>query len=298
MVKKMKHIILANPVSGKKKGKIYALRVKDLLKKNNIDSEIILSEYPKHLTKVAKELSQNDKCRFYSLGGDGTLNEIATGIIGTDSEIVVVPCGTGNDFLRSISKYNSMRKIINASIKKDSTPTDVITFGKDRYCINILNMGFDAMIAKNVDKFRNVPLISGSAKYNLSIMYSMASGKNFKFKISSNGKSMKGRFTLAVVANGCYYGGGIKPCPNADVSDALLDICLINSTETFAKLKLLPRYKKGNHLDLKQVNIFKTKEIKIVSTRKFPISADGEMYYMNRLHIKVLPKALNIVHID
>ena len=191
-----------------------------------------------------------------------------------------------------------MRKIINTSIQKTSIPTDVITFGKDKYCINILNMGFDAMIAKNVDKFRNVPFISGSAKYNLSIIYTLASGKNFKFKISSNEKSMKGRFTLAVVANGCYYGGGIKPCPNANVNDSLLDICLINSTETFAKLKLLPRYKKGNHLDLKQVNIFKTKEIKIVSTRKFPISADGEMYYMNRLHIKVLPKALNIVHID
>lgn len=294
----MKHIILANPVSGKKKGKIYALRVKELLKKNNIEAEIILSEYPKHLTKVAHELSQKEKCRFYSLGGDGTLNEIATGIIGTNSEIVVVPCGTGNDFLRSISKYNSMRKIINTSIQKDSIPTDVITFGKDRYCINILNMGFDAMIAKNVDKFRNVPFISGSAKYNLSIMYTLASGKNFKFKVSSNEKSIKGRFTLAVVANGSYYGGGIKPCPNAEVDDSLLDICLINATETFAKLKLLPKYKKGTHLNLKQVSIFKTKEIKIVSTRNFPVSADGEMYYMNRIHMKVMPKALNIVHID
>lgn len=294
----MKHVILANPVSGKKKGKIYALRVKELLKKNNIEAEIILSEYPKHLTKVARELSQKEKCRFYSLGGDGTLNEIATGVIGTNSEIVVVPCGTGNDFLRSISKYNSMRKIINTSVKKKSLPTDVITFGKDRYCINILNMGFDAMIAKNVDKFRNVPFISGSAKYNLSIMYTLASGKNFKFKISSNEKSIKGRFTLAVVANGSYYGGGIKPCPNAEVNDSLLDVCLINSTETFAKLKLLPKYKKGTHLNLKQVSIFKTKEIKIVSTRKFPVSADGEMYYMNRIHMKVMPKALNIVHID
>lgn len=294
----MKHIILANPVSGKKKGKIYALRVKELLRKNNIDAEIILSEYPKHLTKVAHELSQKEKCRFYSLGGDGTLNEIATGIIGTNSEIVVVPCGTGNDFLRSISKYKSMRKIINTSIQKDSIPTDVITFGKDRYCINILNMGFDAMIAKNVDKFRNVPFISGSAKYNLSIMYTLASGKNFKFKVSSNEKSIKGRFTLAVVANGSYYGGGIKPCPNAEVDDSLLDICLINATKTFAKLKLLPKYKKGTHLNLKQVSIFKTKEIKIVSTKNFPVSADGEMYYMNRIHMKVLPKALNIVHID
>ena len=112
----MKHVILANPVSGKKKGKIYALRVQELLKKNNIDAQIILSEYPNHLTSIAKELSSKDNYRFYVLGGDGTLNEVATGVVNTTSEIVVVPCGTGNDFLRSISKYSSMRKIIKNSI--------------------------------------------------------------------------------------------------------------------------------------------------------------------------------------
>ena len=77
-----------------------------------------------------------------------------------------------------------------------------------------------------------------------------------------------------------------------------LEITGKDFTETFAKLKLLPKYKKGTHLNLKQVSIFKTKEIKIVSTRNFPVSADGEMYYMNRIHMKVLPKALNIVHIN
>ena len=294
----MKHVILANPVSGKKKGKIYALRVQELLKKNNIDTQIILSEYPKHLTSVAKELSSKDNYRFYVLGGDGTLNEVVSGIVNTTSEIVVVPCGTGNDFLRSISKYSSMRKIINNSINKKSTPTDIIKYGKDKYCINILNMGFDAMIAKNVDKFRNIPFISGSVKYNLSIIYTLSAGKNYKFKLKSDNKVLKGKFTLAAIANGSYYGGGIMPCPNANVTDGFLDTCIINSTDTLTKLKLLPKYKNGKHLNLKQVHIFKTKDISIVSTIKFPISVDGEVYYTNRLHLSVLPKAINIVHIN
>ena len=294
----MKHVILANPVSGKKKGKIYATRVQELLKKNGINAEIILSEYPKYLTKIAKNLSSKEICRFYVLGGDGTLNEVACGIVHTKSEIVVVPCGTGNDFLRSISKYMSMRKIINLSIKKKSTPTDIITYGKDKYCINVLNMGFDAMIASNLDKFRNIPFISGSSKYNLSIIYTLSSAKNFKFKITSNEKNLKGKFTLAAIANGSYYGGGIIPCPNANVKDGFLDCCIINSTDTIKKLKLLPKYKKGKHTNLKQVHIFKTKDISVVSTKKFPISVDGEVYYTNKLHMKVVPKAINIVHID
>lgn len=293
----MKHTILANPVSGKKRGKIYAIRVQELLKKNNINSEIILSKSPKYLTKIASELSKEEKHRFYVLGGDGTLNEVASGIVGSSSEIVIIPCGTGNDFVRSISKYMSMRKIVNESIKKCSTPTDIMSYGKNKYCINILNMGFDAMIANNVDKFRNVPFISGSAKYNLSIIYTLSSGKNYKFKVHSNDKILKGRFTLAAIANGSYYGGGIKPCPNANVKDGFLDCCIIDSTDTVMKLKLLPKYKKGTHLNLKQVHIFKSKDISIVSTKRFPISVDGEVYYTNKLHIKILPKAINIVHI-
>lgn len=293
----MKHTILANPVSGKKKGEVYAKRVKDLLKKNNIDALVILSEYPKHLTEVSRKLANEEKHRFYVLGGDGTLNEVISGIIGTDSEVVIIPCGTGNDFLRSVSKYMSMRKIVNESINNVSTPTDIMSYNKDKYCVNILNMGFDAMIAKNVDKFRNVPFISGPAKYNLSILYTLSAGKNYKFKIRSNGNVLKGKFTLAAIANGSYYGGGIKPCPNAKVNDGILDCCIINSTETFTKLKLLPKYKKGKHINLKQVHIFKTKDISIVSTRKFPISVDGEVYYTTKLHIKVMPKAINVVHI-
>lgn len=293
----MKHVILANPMSGKKRGIKYANRIQKILKKNNINATIIFSKYPKYFTEVAKEIANTEKTRFYSIGGDGTLNEIVSGIIGTSSEIVIIPCGTGNDFLRSISDYLSMRKIVNISLEKKATPTDVITFGKDKYCINVLNMGFDAMIAKNIDKFRKVPFISGSAKYTLSILYTLSSSRNFKFKISANKRVYKGSFTLVAIANGKYYGGGIMPCPDANVDDGILDSCIIDATTVMSKLKLLPKYKKGKHLTLKPVNLLKSNEIKVVSNHKFPVSADGEMYYTNRLHIKVLPRAVNIVHI-
>ena len=144
----MKHYILANPVSGKGKALIVAERVKALLEKYNIKSEIIKSEYKGHLTKIASDLANKEKCRFYSIGGDGTLNEIVSGIVGTTSEVVVIPCGTGNDFIKSISKYKSMRKIVINSINKESTPTDIMHVNKSYYCINILSVGFDAMVAK------------------------------------------------------------------------------------------------------------------------------------------------------
>lgn len=293
----MKHYILVNPVSGNQKGLKHGIIIKKLLKKYNIDATIVVSEYPTHLTKIAKKLSSKYDCRFYSVGGDGTLNEIVSGIIGTNSEIVVIPCGTGNDFVKSISKYKSLRKIVINSINKNATYTDVIKLNKDKYCINILNCGFDAMVARNVDYFRLIPFISGKMKYNLSIFYSLLTNKNFKFKIRTDDSITKNNHTLIAIANGKYYGGGIIPCPKASTIDGLLDICVIDSTSIKEKIFLLPKYQQGKHKNLKQVKFYKSKCIHIVSTKKFPVSSDGEVFYTNKISVKILPKSVKIVHI-
>lgn len=293
----MKHYILINPVAGNKRGLKRGIAIKKLLAKYNIESTIVVSEHPGHLTKIATDLSNKHKCRFYSVGGDGTLNEIISGMIGSSSDIVVIPCGTGNDFIKSISKYMSMRKIVINSINKISTPTDVLKLNKNKYCINILNCGFDAMVAKNVDNFRSFPFISGKAKYNLSIFYTLLANRNYKFKLRVDDKILKQTFTLIAIANGKYYGGGICPCPDANPNDALLDICAVDSTRVREKIILLPKYKKGKHTELTKAHILKGSKIQLVSNRDFPISIDGEVFYDKKVSAQVIEKAVNIVHI-
>lgn len=294
----MKHIIIVNPVAGNKNNQKHGIRIQKLLAKFNISSQILLSKYAGNITEKTKKISNNEQCRFYSVGGDGTLNEIISGIIGTDSDVVVVPCGTGNDFIKSISKYMSMRKIITNSINKASEKVDLLKIGKDKYCINILSAGFDSMVAKNLDKFRKIPFVSGKFKYNLAIFYTLASNRNFKFKIRiDDNKIIKGYHTLVTIANGKYYGGGIMPSPNAIIDDGILDVCAIDSSTTLQKIILLPKYKKGKHLDLKLVHFYRCKKIHIVSTRKFPYNIDGEVFYTNKLNVEIIPKAVNIVKI-
>lgn len=293
----LEHIILVNPIAGRKKGESYALRIQKLLKKYNISSSIYVSKYPKHLIEIAKEFAKKQKCRFYSVGGDGTLNEIMQGILGTDSEIVVIASGTGNDFVRSISKYRSMRKIIAHSINAISKPIDVIKINNNKYCINILSAGFDAMVGKNINKFRWVPFVSGTFKYNLSIIYTLFQNRNFKFKIRINDQIIKQRFTLVAISNGKYYGGGVCPSPEAKVDDGILNVCMIDSTSLFTKIILLPKYKACKHMNLKQVKLEKTNKISIVSNNAFPVNVDGEIFYTNKLKCEILSKCINIVEI-
>jgi len=209
----------------------------------------------------------------------------------------VIPSGTGNDFIKSISKYTSMRKIILASIVTPATPTDIINFNKDKYCVNILNLGFDAKIAANVDKFRKIPFISGSSKYNLAIFYTLFKNKNYRLKIRIKDNVLKGNFTLAAIANGKFYGGGVCPEPEAVTTDGLLNVCIVTNSNLLEKLFLLPKYKKGKHEKIKQLTHYTTKDITIASYKKIPVSIDGEVIFTNKINAKVIPHAVNIVHI-
>lgn len=286
-----------NPVAGNKNNFKKGKNLQKLLSKNNINAEIVISTKPNEITELVKNISQMGKTRFYSIGGDGTLNEVITGLVGTTSEVVVVPAGTGNDFVRSISCYKSMRKIALASIGTPSTPTDIILFNNNRYCINILNLGLDAQIAANMEKFRHIPFISGSAKYNLSIFYTLTHSKNYRLKVRIGDFIEKGSYTLAAIANGKYYGGGICPSPKANTTDGILNITLVEHSTLLQKLILLPKYKKGKHESIRQLRHFDTEEITVVSNKSLPVSIDGEIIFTNRIHAKVLPKAVNIVHI-
>lgn len=293
----MKHVIIVNPAAGNKNNLKRGKNIQKLLLKNGIDSKIVVSTRPNEIPKLVKDISQTGQTRFYSVGGDGTLNEVITGLIGTDSEVVVVPAGTGNDFVKTVSCYKSMRKIVLASINTSPTPTDVILFNNNRYCINILNLGLDAQIAANMEKFRKIPFISGSTKYNLSIFYTLTHAKNYRLKVRIGDFVEKGSYTLSAIANGKYYGGGVCPSPKANTTDGVLNITLVEHSTLLQKLVLLPKYKKGKHESIRQLRHFETKDITIVSNQKLPVSVDGEIIFTNRIHAKVLPKAVNVVHI-
>lgn len=293
----LKNVIIVNPVAGNAKNFKKGNNLKKILNKNGVDADVIVSDGPNRITSIVNQIAKVEKTRFYSVGGDGTLNEVISGLIGTDSEVVVIPAGTGNDFTKSVSCYKSMRKIALASINSVSTPTDVILFNNKYYCINILNLGLDAKIAENMNKFRKIPFITGSMKYNLSIFYTLAHAKNYKLKVRIGDFVEKGSYTLAAIANGKYYGGGVCPSPDANTTDGILNVTLVKNSTLMQKLILLPRYKKGKHKSIKQLRHFKTDSITVVSNKKFPVSVDGEIIITNRIHAKVVPSAINVVHI-
>lgn len=301
----MIRLVIVNPCSGSRRGGKYAKTIKkvfnnlqnDYTIKNN-DIFIEFTEYIGHATEIVLEYNikyKNEDIVVYVVGGDGTISEVASAINSKRNiSLVVVPKGTGNDFSRAVNSYKSIRRIIKESISNDIEKVDAILV-KNRVAVNMINTGLDAAIGDNLKYFRKIPLISGNIKYKLSILYTIFSPRIYKMKIRIDDKIMKGKYTLVAIGNNKYCGGGIKMLPKADIQDGYLDICIVKNTTLIQKLIYLPKLVKGEHEDIKVVDIFKGKKITISSSKKLPVSIDGEIVYTKGFIAKISEKTLSII---
>ena len=163
----MKHIFIINPTAGKtdSRQKIYDM-AESLRQKHGLDVQCILTKKQGHATELAKKLCETGEAlRFYACGGDGTVNEVANGIIGYDNAaMTVIPVGTGNDFLKNFG--DDMEKFRDAENLWDGPqfPMDAIDVN-GRVALTIACSGIDARVARDVHKYSESPLLDGKGSY-------------------------------------------------------------------------------------------------------------------------------------
>ncbi|HEY5585625.1 MAG TPA: diacylglycerol kinase family protein [Ruminiclostridium sp.] len=290
----MKHIFIINPTAGKGKSLELIPFIEECFKDKVEELAIRVTEYPGHATEIAKEYSVSGKCRIYSIGGDGTVNEVVNGIAGTEATLGVIPTGSGNDFIRSFQSEFDIKDMIVNTINGEERSIDLARVN-DKYFINISSIGFDANVGFNADKFKKVPGVSGSMAYLISIIYTVFKKKICNVNIDIDDKKMKVKVLLVAIANGRYYGGGFIPTPDAKLDDGLLDICLVSEMSRFQIINLFPKYKKGLHTHLKQVSLFKCKRINIESEEDLCLNIDGEIVTAQNINFEILENAIKVI---
>lgn len=305
-----KHIFILNPAAGQ--GKAFSLE-EDIIKTGmrlGIDVEIYKTkevlDAQVMADRFARLASVESPIRLYACGGDGTVNEILNGIVGYDNvELAIVPTGTGNDFIRNFGKaeefLNIERQMLGTAVKVDAigykSSTD--SYSSTRYCINMINIGFDCDVVREAAVLKKKPFVSGSMAYLIGVakkLYQMK-GTNLKV-IFEDGTERSGKLLLMAVGNGCYCGGGIKGVPHAVTNDGLMDVSMIKRCTRTKFVKLFMKYAKGTHLETKlgkkYFKYLKVKKVTIISNEdSMYYSTDGEITHTKRLDLEMVPGAVN-----
>jgi YegS/Rv2252/BmrU family lipid kinase len=278
--------VIVNPVAGANSTHRKWPYISRLLRHIGLSFDHQHTEGVGHGIELAREAVSKGYSSLVAVGGDGTINEVANGIITANGEnrasLGVVNTGTGSDFVRMLGlprDYASgcrclmspQRRLIDVGIVQCLKDRQMV----DRAFVNAAGLGFDAEAAK--DKQQRRPLFRGTVPYILSLLRTLSGYQNKLVTIDVDGRTEEQRVLSVVVANGRFFGGGMKVAPEADLGDNMLDVITVGD---FGKLELLwvfPRIYRGTHISYSKVRMEKASRIRVSSEEPFLVHADGEV---------------------
>ena len=275
----MKHLFIINPAAGSRdRTKAYTEQIHKLCSARGLDYSIEVSTAPGECCRLAREAAQTgEEYRIYACGGDGTLNEVASGAAGYENVAVTAFAGgSGNDFVRMFDHpeaFGDLERLLDC----EEACFDLIRCNED-YSLNICSVGLDARIGTDVSRYKRIPLLQGFRAYAASTVVNTIKGIAEHYIIEINGERIDGEKTMVCVCNGQFYGGGFNPVPEADPSDGLMDVLVVEKVSRLKVAQVVGKYKNGKYKDYPHlIRHFRTNRMRIICDRPAPINLDGEL---------------------
>lgn len=288
MKKKIRFII--NPISGVgKKGNIPQL-IEDHLDLDIYDYDIVETEYRKHAKSIAKQAAEIGYDIVCAVGGDGSVHEVGTALIGSKTKLAILPVGSGNGLARHLNIPLNVKDAIECINKNNSIKMDTVLVN-DKSFLGVGGYGFDAVIAKKFDTHTK----RGLRGYIYLIAREFFKYNPINVSIDLDGKIKTLPVVLCTVANASQFGNGFTISPKSDVTDGQLELCLLKPFSIWSAPSIIYRFfrKKSDKSRFSEIITFKNVKIKL---SKKMAHYDGEPFEVNdELNVSVVPKSLNIL---
>ena len=294
----MTHLFIINPAAGSRdRTKDYSEKIEKLCTEKGVDYRIEVSGAPGECARIAREAAESgEEYRIYACGGDGTLNEVVSGAAGFENVAVTVfSGGSGNDFVKLFSEpeaFFHLERLLDA----EETSFDLIKCNDD-FSLNICSVGLDARIGTDVANYKRIPLLSGFRAYAASTVVNVIRGIAEHYTVEVNGETIDKEMTMICVCNGQYYGGGFHPVPEADPTDGLLDVLLIDKVSRLQVAQVIGKYKAGRYKELpKLVRHLKTDRVVIRCDGPTAINLDGELRVSDVVEMRIAEEKIRFFY--
>ena len=306
-------LIICNPVSGLGHGIERLGAVKQALADNEVRFAEAVTEGRGDAARLARSAVQAGCSAVVVIGGDGTLFEVVNGIVDrSDLEapqealarvpVGLIPSGRGSDFGRSVGVPSDIAASIARLIQGRVTQVDLghVTYrsftGKrqGRYFANAAGLGFDAEVTVRAN--RGPRVFGGTVTYLGSLFTTLGTYRNKRISVRNDGSNeWRARINSIVIANGQYFGGGMKIAPDAHLSDGELDVVVLGDLGKLDLVRNVPRVYDGSHLSHPKVSTLKARHIEVQSSDRLLLQADGEVLGTAPATFRIVPSALRLI---
>lgn len=270
---------IVNPAAGNG----YALKIEKMIRdemgRRGLLYEILHTEAPGHATELARNAAGNPDCSgVIAVGGDGTAFEVACGLMDTNVPFGIIPAGTGNDFIKSVSIPKDPMKALEYVLTREARPVDVGGLN-DRLFLNVCGTGFDVTVLDYTLAAKKY--VRGILPYLIGLVRGIAHYAPVHVRYSVDGQTKEQDVLICSVANGRYFGGGIAICPEASADDGLFDLVVVDNKPKWMIPFYIPALLMGRVLKFPFTTHYRCREAEIYS-KGMRLNIDGEIKNIDR----------------
>jgi YegS/Rv2252/BmrU family lipid kinase len=267
-----------------------------------LEGDALLSEQRGHLAQLAREAAAGGASLLVVVGGDGTLNEVANGLAGLTEapDVALIPRGTGGDFVRSFGIPDDTAAAARIALDGDTRTIDLgrVTYrawdGSEAEAVfaNVASAGMSGAIAQRANDTSKA--LGAKASYLWATFAVFAGWSAVETTLTVDAERRSGRMFDVVVANGRFFGGGMKMCPEAETDDGLLDVVTIGDVTKRDLVLTMPKIYRGTHLPHPKAEALRGRVITVATDEPVPVELDGEQPGTTPARFEVLPGAMRL----
>ena len=288
---KLKIRFIINPISGKKHKDHLPQQIEEHLDHTRFDHEIFISQYPGHASILAKDAVNQHIDILAVAGGDGSINEVGTPLIGTDMALAIIPCGSGNGLSHCMNIPLDPIKALHIINENHRRKIDTVDINGQSF-ISISGTGYDAKVAEDYSKDPR----RGFETYFRYIVRNYITMNEQPYTIITPDETCDVEAFFISFANSNQMGYDFPISPHASLWDGKVDLCIVQKPNPL-ELPIMGGYMIDGMMDkAPKVKIIQTPEATIIRPKADVINLDGESIMMGKdLHLKVNPLTLNII---
>jgi diacylglycerol kinase (ATP) len=287
--------VIVNLLAGRGRCRRLWPSIERALRSSQLPFRHVFTQAPGAAIEIARRAAE-DFSVVVAVGGDGTIHEVATGLMGSSAKLGIIPAGTGNDFVKMLG-IPPKDPIGAIEILHSGLPrrVDVGRVG-ERYFVNGLGVGLDGAVAWRVWRSWRWPALAPWI-YLYAAVREALFFRSSDVEIVAPDWGASGRLLMVGASNGRYHGGDFLLVPHAEIDDGLFDVYMIADMAPFRRLREVPKTRRGEHITLPEVQIRRAPWVEIVSKKPLLGHLDGEPveFPAGRLRVELLPKALEVI---
>ncbi|HEY3690059.1 MAG TPA: YegS/Rv2252/BmrU family lipid kinase [Pseudonocardiaceae bacterium] len=292
----MRATLIVNPHSGHGAATRVAGTVASMLRAAVPELVAMVTADAAATSRVATEAVKRGDDVLAVLGGDGTAHVAAQAVAGTATALAVLPTGSGNDLATALSipadPVQAARHISQALRTGQRRRIDLGRIEGAVAFTTVLCTGFDAAVNKRANAMRWPP---GPRRYELAVLAEVAALTPRPVRVRTKTTEVALEAILVAVGNGSCYGGGLRICPDATLTDGLLDVIVIAAVSRRRLLKVFPALRTGGHVHEPEVTVLRAETVRIDGEPGWPVYADGEPQDTLPVTVHCEPGALTVV---